>query len=106
ITQLEFARQAAQMLRALHDAAGILHLDLRLDNIIVTEDGVGLVDFGSSVRVGERIAANPMIDTLLREMLQASQITTDLKRQRAKGMVENDRFLGLPYPPTAAFDLF
>ncbi len=104
--QLTFARQLADLVRALHEAVGVLHLDLRLDNLVVSETGVGLVDFGSSIRVGEHTAANPMIDTLLREMLQASQITADLGRQRSKGMVCSTLFDGLPYPPTAAFDLF
>jgi len=41
--QLEFARQSADLLRTIHDVAGIIHLDLRLDNFVVTSDGAGRV---------------------------------------------------------------
>ncbi|MEO1236332.1 MAG: hypothetical protein AAFX76_06035, partial [Planctomycetota bacterium] len=106
ISQGEFARQSAALLRAVHERAGMMHLDLRLDNMVVTEAGVGIVDFGSAVRVGEDLSANAMIDTLAREMLMASQVTRDLQRQRDKGLVNAPIFRGLPYPPTPAFDLF
>ena len=55
IRQIEFARQGAALLHALHEHAGIIHLDLRLDNIVITPTGVSFVDFGSAVRVGEEI---------------------------------------------------
>src|SRR5262249_17158979 len=64
LSQLEFARQAAELLAALHDAAGIMHLDLRLDNVVITEHGVGFVDFGSSVRVGESFAEESLLSSL------------------------------------------
>ena len=83
-----------------------MHLDLRLDNMLVTPSGVSLVDFGSAVRVGEKLQSNPMLDRLLREMLSASQITRDLKRQRKKGLIRSEAFKHLPYPPDPAFDLF
>ncbi len=53
--QIEFARQSADLLRALHDDAGVMHLDLRLDNFVITPAGVGFVDFGSAVRVDENL---------------------------------------------------
>ncbi|MFW6335875.1 MAG: hypothetical protein ACOC3G_01940, partial [Phycisphaeraceae bacterium] len=46
ISQLDFAEQAAELLTALHERAKIMHLDLRLDNFVITPDGVGFVDFG------------------------------------------------------------
>lgn len=106
ISQTDFARQSAELLRALHESVGIMHLDLRLDNLLVTERGVCLIDFGSSVRVGEDVAAPSNTNTLLREMLDASQITRDLKRLRRKQRVAAAVFDGLPFPPTPAFDLF
>jgi hypothetical protein len=106
ISQTEFARQSAELLRAVHDAVGVMHLDLRLDNMVVTEAGVGLVDFGSSARIGEDLTANPLLAELTREMLAASQITRDMRRQRKKNLIRADIFRGLPWPPTPAFDLF
>ena len=106
LSQSEFAHQAAELLAALYDHAGIMHLDLRLDNLLITEAGVGVVDFGSAMRAGEDFSANPMLQRLIREMLEASQITSDLKRQRRKGLIRSPLFKGLPFPPTPAFDLY
>ncbi len=50
LSQIEFATQFAELLQVLHDRVGIVHLDLRLDNVVITEQGVGFVDFGSAVR--------------------------------------------------------
>ncbi|MEM1109465.1 MAG: phosphotransferase [Planctomycetota bacterium] len=106
ISQTDFARQAAELLRALHQQAGVLHLDLRLDNLLVTDAGVCIIDFGSSVRVGEDLSTTATIETMIREMLAASQITRDLERQRRKNLIRSDVFAGLPHPPSPAFDLF
>lgn len=106
ISQTAFAQQSAELLRALHNDVGIMHLDLRLDNLLVTDAGVCVIDFGSSVRVGEDLSTTPMVQTLVREMLQASQITRDLQRQRRKNLVRADLFSALPFPPSPAFDLF
>ena len=106
LSQSELAVQSARLLRELHDRVGIMHLDLRLDNMVVTRDGVGVVDFGSAVRIGEDLSANPMLQRLIREMLEASQITADLRRQRDKGLIRGAVFAGLPFPPTPAFDLY
>lgn len=106
ISQTAFAQQSAELLRALHTHVGIMHLDLRLDNLLVTDAGVCVIDFGSSVRVGEDLSTTTIIETLIREMLQASQVTRDLERQRRKNLIRSDVFAGLPFPPTPAFDLF
>ena len=106
LTQTQFAIQATRLLRALHDHVGIMHLDLRLDNMLVTRDGVSVVDFGSAVRIGEDLSANPMLRRLIQEMLDASQITADLRRQRGKQLIRAAQFDGLPFPPSPAFDLY
>ncbi|MEM9418970.1 MAG: hypothetical protein AAGA25_07980 [Planctomycetota bacterium] len=106
ISQTEFAKQTAELLRALHEHVGIMHLDLRLDNLLVTDDGVCAIDFGSSVRIGEDLSTTQIIESLVHEMLQSSQITRDLKRQRRKKLIRSDVFDGLPTPPSPAFDLF
>lgn len=87
ISQLEFARQSAELLCALHDHAGVIHLDLRLDNFVITENGVGFVDFGSSVRMGEQLEQSPMLSTLFEEMMRTSQIQRMLGRMIERGHV-------------------
>lgn len=106
LPQVEFARQAAEMLAAAHHDAGLLHLDVRLGNLVVTERGVGLIDFGSSVMVGEDLSANRTVEKVIRRTLESSEVTDNLKRHRRKGLLGNPLLDGLPYPPGPGFDLF
>jgi len=89
LSQTEFAIQSADLLRAMHDEAGIIHLDLRLDNMVITEHGVGFVDFGSAVRVGENIEGNPLLNTIFDELMRTSQIQRMLEKMMVGGMVTN-----------------
>lgn len=92
LSQLEFAMQSAELLAVLHHRMKILHLDLRLDNFVITEHGVGFVDFGSAVRMDEDIRKSPMLSKLFHEMLSASQIQRDLHRFIMKGRVTSELF--------------
>lgn len=85
LTQLEFARQSAQLLHLLHDRIGIIHLDLRMDNMVVTERGVGFVDFGSAVRVNENIHGNAVLSTLFGELMRTSQIQRMMDKMATTG---------------------
>jgi hypothetical protein len=87
LTQMEFARQFAELLYILHDKTGIVHLDLRLDNIVITDGMVGFVDFGSAVRLGENIAGNSLLSTLFEELMRTSQIQRMLERMTKSGAV-------------------
>ena len=87
LTQLEFARQSADLLRVMHDEANIIHLDLRLDNVVITDRGVGFVDFGSAVREGENISGNPLLSTIFDELMRTSQIQKMLDRMMTEGKV-------------------
>jgi hypothetical protein len=87
LPQIEFARQCAELLHVLHDTVGVIHLDLRLDNIVITERGVGFVDFGSAVRVGENLAENPLLETLYEELMRTSEIQRMLSRMTLSGNV-------------------
>ncbi|MCC7191238.1 MAG: serine/threonine protein kinase [Phycisphaeraceae bacterium] len=87
LTQLEFARQSAELLSVLHDQARVIHLDLRLDNFVITPRGVGFIDFGSAVRVDENLSENPMLRTLFDEMMTTSQIQRDLGKMMRRGKV-------------------
>ncbi|HSU68711.1 MAG TPA: hypothetical protein VLJ39_17655, partial [Tepidisphaeraceae bacterium] len=85
ITQLEFAKQSAELLHVLHDKLGIIHLDLRMDNMVVTEAGVGFVDFGSAVRDNENIHGNAVLSTLFGELMRTSQIQRMMDRMTTAG---------------------
>lgn len=87
LTQLQFARQSAELLHALHDVAGVIHLDLRLDNFVITRDGVGFVDFGSAVKVGESFPESSLLASLFEEMMRTSQIQRMLSRMEDAGEV-------------------
>lgn len=87
LTQLQFAQQATELLTALHDIAKVIHLDLRLDNFVITEKGVGFVDFGSAVRVGEEFGESTLLSSLFEEMMRTSQIQKMLGRMQEKGLV-------------------
>ena len=89
ISQLDFAEQSAELLAALHEQAHIMHLDLRLDNFVITEDGVGFVDFGSAVRIGEQLEQSNMLNTLFTEMMQTSQIQRMLGKMLERGDITN-----------------
>jgi serine/threonine protein kinase len=106
LSQLEFARQSLDLLRILHDRAGIIHLDLRLDNVVVTERGVGFVDFGSAVRVGEDLAQSPMLDTLFREMMSTSEIQRQLGRMKRAGKITSPVIADAHHKVDKAVDLF
>ncbi len=106
IRPLDYAQQACELLRVLHEQVGIVHLDLRLDNFLITEDGIKLVDFGSSLRRGEDIAQSPILTKLFVEMLSASQIRRDLLRMIEKGHITSAAFANAYSPPGPAADLF
>lgn len=106
ISQLEFAQQSAELLEALHDRANVIHLDLRLDNFVVTEHGVGFVDFGSAVRVGENLHANPMLETIFQELMKTSQIQRMLEHMTLSGEVTSRVLTGAQGQVDKAVDLF
>jgi hypothetical protein len=92
-SQLEFAEQAAELLSVIHDTTDVIHLDLRLDNMVITERGVGFVDFGSSVRVGEDIGGNPLLNTIFGELMRTSEIQRMLTKMKQSGHVTSDAIL-------------
>ncbi|HVX85500.1 MAG TPA: hypothetical protein VH253_12020 [Phycisphaerae bacterium] len=90
LSQLAFARQAAELLAALHDEANVMHLDLRLDNVVITQNGVGFVDFGSAVRVGENFPEASLLGNLFDEMMRTSQIQRMLGKMSESGQVTSE----------------
>jgi len=106
ISQLEFARQGADLLHMLHDKVGVIHLDLRLDNFVITPRGVGFVDFGSAVRVGEAFAENSLLSGLFEEMMRTSQIQRMLGSMSSKGLVTNSDITSCYQKVDKAVDFF
>jgi len=106
LSQLEFAKQSAQLLSVLHNSAKVMHLDLRLDNFVLTPRGVGFVDFGSSARIGENIEQSPMLTSLFGEMMKTSKIQKMLGRMLEKGQVTNNSFTCVHQKADPAVDTF
>jgi len=106
ITPTAFARQAATLLDALHRLARVVHLDLRLDNMVVTDAGVGFVDFGSACLIGEAIEDKRVVGSLFNSMLSASRIRRDLRRLRRKALVTSSLFDRCYPNRDPAIDLF
>jgi hypothetical protein len=106
LSQLEFARQSADLLCVLHEKVGIIHLDLRLDNFVITEHGVGFVDFGSAVRETENIRGNPLLSTLFDELMRTSQIQRMLERMKTSGSVTSHVINDAHHKVDKAVDLF
>jgi hypothetical protein len=106
LSQLEFARQSADLLRALHDDVGVMHLDLRLDNFVITPDGVGFVDFGSAVRVDENLKQSPLLSNLFEELMHTSEIQRMLFRMTRTGEVTSEAISGGLHKVDKAVDYF
>jgi hypothetical protein len=104
--QLDFAMQSADLLQKLHEHARIIHLDLRLDNFVITQNGVGFVDYGSAARVGENIAASPFLQHLFTEIMRTSQIQRMLDHLTDTGMVTSELLTRSRRQVDKAIDLF
>lgn len=87
LSVIAFAKQTAELLDALHTHVGVMHLDLRLDNLLVTPQGVSIIDFGSAIRFGEDITQSRVLAKVFAQMLDASQIAEDLRRLRKRKRV-------------------
>lgn len=106
LSQIDFAIQAAELLQQLHERALVIHLDLRLDNIVITEHGVGFVDYGSAARVDEQISKSPFLDKLFQEMMKASQIQRVLAKMSSSGLVTSELLTGSQHKVDKGVDLF
>ncbi len=106
MSQLQFALQSAELLTALHETAGVLHLDLRLDNFVITQRGVGFIDFGSSVRDRETFAPTSLLATLFQEMMRTCQVQRTLDRLCQQRQVTNPVLRGALHRVDKAVDLF
>lgn len=106
LSQIEFARQSAELVHVLHDRVGVIHLDLRMDNMVITERGVGFVDFGSAVRVNENIHGNAVLSTLFGELMRTSQIQRMMDRMSTAGSLTSSIIRDAYQRVDKAVDLF
>ncbi len=106
ITQVEFCKQACHLLRDLHDTVNVIHLDLRPDNMVITERGVGFIDLGSSVRVGEDLSRSKMLMKMFEQVMISSGIQKVLGQMCDSGLVTS-RYIRNGYRKVdKAVDLF
>ena len=84
---MEFARQLSGLLTVLHEKAQIIHLDLRPDNLVITPDGVGFIDFGSSIRVDEDISRSKTLMKMFDQVMTTSGVQKMLGRMCDNGEV-------------------
>jgi hypothetical protein len=106
LSQLEFARQSADLLRVLHDKVGVMHLDLRLDNFVITPAGVGFVDFGSAVRVDENLKESPLLSSMFEELMRTSEIQRMLFSMTRSGQVTSSAIAAGLHKVDKAVDYF
>ncbi len=106
ISQLDFAEQSAELLRCVHEKAGVIHLDLRLDNIVVTPEGVGFIDFGNSVHDDEDIAGSPILSKVFSDLMRTTQVQRTLERYVQQGHVTAPYFTNAVFKVDKAVDLF
>jgi len=106
MSHIAFAQESAELLRILHDKVGVIHLDLRLDNMVISRGQVCFLDFGSSVRVGENIERSPLLSSLFDEMMNTSQIQRTMGRMRDAGRLTSDVILSAHGKIDKAVDMF
>lgn len=106
LTQAEFAASSMELLAALHDDAKIMHLDLRLDNMVITEDGVGFVDFGTSAQIDEDLSNRPVLNRLFMELMQTSEVQKVLSDMLARGEVTSASLKEVAGKPDRGMDIF
>jgi serine/threonine protein kinase len=106
LSHMEFARQSADLLRVLHDIPRVIHLDLRLDNFVITPNGVGFVDFGSAVRDDEDLSKNPLLQSLFGELMRTSQIQKLMEQMTLSGRVTSNVIKSACNKPDKAADFF
>jgi hypothetical protein len=74
--------------------------------VVITEHGVGFVDFGSAVRVGEDFPESSLLSNLFEEMMRTSQIQRMLGKMSDAGQVTSEEIKGSYQRVDKAVDFF
>ncbi len=106
MSPLDFAIDAAELLGAMQRTVGLMHLDLRDDNVVITPQGVGFVDFGSAVLIDEDLKGRPMLHRILHQMLSANALQRALGSLIQAGGVTHPILLRAHAKPEPIHDLF
>lgn len=106
ISQIDFAIQASEVLAAVHDYAGVAHLDLRQDNMVVTPKGVGIIDFGNSVNEDEDLSKTPSVQKIFADLMHTTQVQKALAHAINTGHVTSPWIKKALHKPDKALDIF
>jgi len=106
LSQIEFARQATHLLHLVHEKARVIHLDLRLDNMLITPDGVCLIDFGSGVRVGEQFKDTSLLKKIFNELMSTSGVQKVMGRLIDAGRITSSELIHAHRKVDKSADLF
>ena len=98
--------QSSELLYYVHEKAGVAHLDLRLDNMVITPEGVGFIDFGNSVHDDEDIAGSPTLSRVFGDLMRTTQVQRVLHRSVEQGHVTAPYFTNAVFKVDKAVDLF
>jgi hypothetical protein len=77
-----------------------------MDNMVITENGVGFIDFGSAVQTTENIHGNAVLSTLFGELMKTSHIQKMLDRMTTAGSVTSHVIRDAYQQVDKAVDLF
>ena len=83
-----------------------MHLDLRLDNMVITPEGVGFVDFGTSAQIDEDLSGRPVLNSLFMELMQTSEVQKVLSDMLARGEVTSGSLKEVSGKPDKGMDIF
>ena len=106
LSQLEFAKQSAELLQVIHEKARITHLDMRLDNLLITPRGVAIVDFGSAVRDDEDFKETGMLRQLFDQLMSTSEIQQTIGKMVKSGRVTSSAIVNAHQKIDKTADLF
>ena len=106
LSQIEFAKQSAALLAAIHDQAEVVHLDLRLDNILVTRDGVCVVDYGSAAVIGEDLSQSETLKQLFDDWMRKSGVQSVLGKLIQRGKITSTPIISAHRKIDPMVDLF
>ncbi len=107
LSHLEFARQAAELLHAIHHHAGVLHMDIEPENVLITRHGVSLVDFDSATREHRPQPACSRLNRTFQLVRRNGRLTRLISHQLEAGKLGPNWYNHLkPAAPSRGADMF
>jgi len=106
ISPLEFARESTTLLKLIHEVPRVVHLDMRLDNFLITPEGVCLLDFASSVQLEEDFSESAILQTLFKGWLETSGVQQVMGQMIRKGQLTSAPLVAAHKKVDVAADIF